>query len=867
MTRAQKHLQTLVQAVRRQVRRRTLLQGAAITIVVFFACAVALVLLYPFLHGRPLLLWPAVFAALLVTVAATIQTIIRPLRHTIDDQQIALFIEEQSPGLEDRLNSAVEADTHSLDGADTLLKNLLDDAARMARSIVPGTLVRKVRARIIAGACAVVAASLLVVGGMNLDRIRLVASNASAQVRAFMTISPGNTEVEKGDSQSVVAELRTPYDADVFIVFQESGGEGEWARQAMEAGSDNTEFMAEFSSIQYPLEYYVEAGRHRSRAYTISVYEFPAVDQIDLTYQYPDYIPLPPRIEEDAGDIHGLTGSTVTLTAHTVGKARTAEIVLESGPVVPLTQREDGTFSGQLTLDDDDLYTLRVTDENGKHNQFPVQYVIAPLPDTEPHITLHDPGRDLRVNALEEILIAADVDDDYGLDAFRLTFFVGGGEAQSVSLLDAPGTLHSAGEHLLFLEDYSLQPGDVITYYLEAQDAMQGAATDMYFIEVIPFDQTYTQVTSAGGGNSGGQQSGLVVSQQEIIAATWRLLRERGTHEDYSGALEALTGAQANLKRSIEERIQSTAFSLELRGNELQQQTVRYLQEATESMGEALREMERNQLQDALPAQRRALTALLRADAQNKENQVAQQQRGQTGSGMSATEERMSELMDLELDISKDKYEVQQQRAQQTQELDDAARQVKDLARRQQDLNNLQRPDNLQGEERRRFVDRLRRDQEEVRQQLEQIARGSQRDAEGRMASALRNMREADRALNRGNMDEALERQQQALRDLQELQPSLERATRSSRREQLQALTQDLRDIADRERKLAQDLETTASPEARPTEEQMEALDAERLALMDDLHQAMEEAARIEAQSQEPELTAQLRKPAAADTP
>ena len=157
--------------------------------------------------------------------------------------------------------------------------------------------------------------------------------------------------------------------------------------------------------------------------------------------------------------------------------------------------------------------------------------------------------------------------------------------------------------------------------------------------------------------------------------------------------LEALTGAQSNLKRSIEERIQSTAFSLELRGNELQQQTVRFLQEATESMGEAVQKLERDQLQEALPPQRKALTALLRADAQNKENQVAQQQqqRGQ-GGGMSATEERMSELMDLELDISKDKYEVQQQRAQETQELDDALRQVKDLARRQQDLANLQRP-------------------------------------------------------------------------------------------------------------------------------------------------------------------------------
>ncbi len=861
MENAQIHLQSLIRAVRRQVRRRALLQGSAVALVAFFACVVALVLLYPVLHGQAFLFWLAVGGALAVSLAGSLWYVARPLRRKISDQQIAMYIEEQSPGLEDRLNSAIEAKARHIQGADEILSGLLGDAARMAREIVPSALVHQVRARLTAGMSAVLVAALLVVGGMNLDKVRLVASTSVAAVRPYMTISPGDVEIEKGESQPVVVELRENTNDQVDIVFQESGAE--WTRKAMEAGLEGTSFMAEFNSIQGPIEYYVEVGSRRSNPYRISVYEFPAVDQIDLTYRYPDHIPLSPRIETDAGDIHGLQNSTVTLTVQTTGQPRTAEMVLESGATIPLALGDDGRFSGQVTLMQEDLYTLRLTDENGKRNQFPAQYAIVPVPDSAPHITVQDPGRDMRANAVEEVLVAADVDDDYGVAAFELVFFVGGGDAQSISLLDAPGNRHSSGEHLLFLEDYGLQPGDVITYYLEAHDATQNAVTDMYFIEVIPFDQTYTQVSAAGGGQAGGQQSGLVVSQQEIIAATWRLLRERNTHDDYAGALEALTGAQANLKRSIEERIQSTAFSLELRGNELQQQTVRYLQEATESMGEAVQKLERDQLQEALPPQRKALTALLRADAQNKENQVAQQQQRGQGGGMSATEERMSELMDLELDISKDKYEVQQQRAQEAQELDDALRQVKDLARRQQDLANLQRPENLQGEDRKRFVDKLRRDQEEVREQLEQVARdmqqGRQQDAEGRMSSALRNMREADRALRRGNLDEAAQRQQQALQDLQQLQPGLQRAAQGSRREQLEALTEDLQDVADRERQLAEDLEELVGKGTRPTEDDMRPLDEERLALMDALHQAMEETARMEAQSQDPEMTANLR--------
>ncbi len=856
MNNAPIHLQRLIRAVRSQLRRRALLQGSAVALVIFFACAVTLLLAYPFLRGHRLLFWLAAAGGAVITGGATFWYAVRPVLRKISDRRIALFIEEQAPGLEDRLNSAIEARANRVEGADAVLSGLLEDAGRMARGIVPRTLVRKLRARAIAGACAVAAAALLLVGGLNLDKVRLVASNSAAAVRPFMTVLPGNVEVEKGESQTVVAELRNDPGSDILIVFRESGGT--WVRQVMKAGLEGTAFMAEFTSIQDPIEYYVEAGRRRSEPFVISVYEFPAVNQIDLTYEYPDHIPLPPRTEEDTGDIHGLAGSTVTLAVHTTGMPKTAEMLLESGVVLPLAARDGGLFSGQITLEEEDLYTLRLTDANGKRNLFPAQYAIIPVPDSEPHITVQDPGRDVRANAVEEVLIAADVDDDYGVKAFGLVFFVGGGEAQTISLLDTPDARQSAGEHLLFLEDYSLQPGDVITYYLEAQDALQHAVTDMYFIEIIPFDQTYTQVSAAAGGQSGRQQSGLVVSQQELIAATWRLVRERDTHEDYAGALRALIGAQSSLQRSIEERIQSTAFSLELRGNEMQQQTVRYLEDAVLSMGHAVEQLERDALRDALPTQRKALTALLRADAQNRENQVAQQQQRGQGGGMSATEERMSELMDLELDISKDKYEVQQQRAQETQQFDDALRRVKDLARRQQDLANLQRPETLQGEDRKRFVDKLRRDQEEVRQQLEQVARDMQQ-TEGRMASALRNMREADRALRRGNLDEAVQRQQQALRDLQQLQPDLQMATRGSRRAQLQALTDDLQDLSDREQRLAQDIEELASRSTRPTEAEMRPLDDERLALVDALHQAMEEAARMEAQSQDPEMTASLR--------
>ena len=85
----------------------------------------------------------------------------------------------------------------------------------------------------------------------------------------------------------------------------------------------------------------------------------------------------------------------------------------------------------------------------------------------------------------------------------RLMFSVNGEDEQAVPLMKASEEVQAevSGEHLFYLEDYGLQPGDVISYYVEAEDHYtepRSEASDMYFIEVIPFDQKFSQVSNGG---------------------------------------------------------------------------------------------------------------------------------------------------------------------------------------------------------------------------------------------------------------------------------------------------------------------------------------------------------------------------------
>ena len=569
--------------------------------------------------------------------------------------------------------------------------------------------------------------------------------------------------------------------------------------------------------------------------FDITLYEFPAVAQIDLRYTYPSYTGVPARTEQNTGDIRGLKGATVSLSINTTGMVQTAEMVFESGRRVALNDTGSGEYRTQLTLATDDYYHIELIDQAGKANKFPVEYQVVVVEDQKPVVSITEPQRDVRVNAIEEVLIAAQATDDYGVKDLRLHISVNGEDEEVHPLITQgkKGVQEADGDYVVFLEDFTLEPGDIISYYVEAEDyfdAHGSEATDMYFIEVVPFDQRFTQENNMAGGQGGGMQSRTVVSQQEIIAATWRLHRQRDveTEESFQQGAEGLVRAQTNLMNDIEERLSATTFSVELRTNEEVQKVADLLRKAVEAMKEAVDELDKAALQEALTPERRALNFLLKADALNRDRNVTRNNNQSGGGGGGSMEDRMTELMDLELDISRDKYEIQQQQgsaAQQEQEqMDEALDRIKELARRQQRMANQNRQEQMQGEDKKRYIERLKRDQDELRKQTENLARsmqnqqnqqsqqsqsgqqGSQQVQEG-LQRAVEHMREAERALRNNDEQRAAASQQQALNELDKLQQDLRIAGAETTREMLNDLTREFDDLNKQEEQLTEDIE------------------------------------------------------------
>jgi hypothetical protein len=109
------------------------------------------------------------------------------------------------------------------------------------------------------------------------------------------------------------------------------------------------------------------------------------------------------------------------------------------------------------------------------------------------------------------------------------------------------------------MEEFKLQPGDIVSYYARASDGnpfgAQTAATDIYFLRVRPYDQEYRQNQAGGGGQGGGENpSDLTEQQRQIVSGTFKVVRDKATTPDAvrKENITTLHLAQGKLREQVE---------------------------------------------------------------------------------------------------------------------------------------------------------------------------------------------------------------------------------------------------------------------------------------------------------------------------
>ncbi|MGE3521203.1 MAG: DUF4175 family protein, partial [Vicinamibacterales bacterium] len=936
----------LLTRVRRRWRWQTTLETAARAVFGVAALSgVALALAYA-ASQRPAGLAAIAIVMVAGALAAIGWTVWRTGRAP-SDRRVARFIEERDPSLDDRLVSAVAVATER-PGAEPprLAASMIADAARAAEGVSPSAIVPAAALRraslVAAGSCCLLL--LLLIGGRDLARRSWDALAFTLfPSRISLEVLPGDARVESGSTLSVRARLvgnRAPAEARLLTRAGDADGPGDWSAAPM-APDGAGGYRLDLEGLRTSFQYKVEAGSVSSASFDVSVVRAPRVARIDLEYAYPKALALPPRVETDSGDIYAPEGTDVKIRVHTDAPADTGRLNLASKTTLDLRAESPTLLTGQLRVSENGSYRIALTGE-GFSSEGETEYFIRILDDRPPDVRVVRPASDRRVTPLEEVEVTAEAQDDFGISSLDLVYSIKGGPEQAVRLGIAPRSTSVSGRYVFYLEDLDVSPGDLVAYYARARDLARGkpaseSRSDIFFLEVKPFEEEFTlaQTQAAMAGGSGDPQlDDLVAAQKEVVAATWKL--DRRSRDAQGARSEQDIRAVAKVEGELKVRVEQTSSSFRtssLRDPRRSRPSIQpggppqplppsrpdappvgqttseedAMTQASAAMGRAVTSLDRLKTSDALPHELEALNALLRAQSDVRKRQV-QQQAG-SGSGRNRSTEDLSSLFDKELAKNQQtNYETRTSTEQQDDEEKSLADRVKDLAQRQDELVRRQQQlarnrDRMTADEARRELERLTRDQNELRERAEDVGRdlskqrsearggsdedrggqqagqsgaraagqegqagsqgqGAQGESQGqgqgggdrqKMQDISNEMRNAASDLRRENAEQASARAARALDKLRELERQLQGGSAEGRRRAMGDLQLEARQLAEAQRQIAAESAKTQQDDAGRDQLRRLAGEQERVAeRLRRVEQSLKQQAAEARQSQAP---------------
>jgi hypothetical protein len=627
---------------------------------------------------------------------------------------------------------------------------------------------------------------------------------------------------------------------------------------ARDGGGGTWEFLV--FNVGVDTEYYVEAGGVRSRPYRVTVRDLPYVERVDLEYRFPAYTGLAPRLEENTGDIAAVAGTRVRVSVLPTLPVAAGALIVNERDTVSLIPMDGTSLTAELEVATPGTYRVTLRSAGGTDVPASPDYFIDVIEDLEPAVRFTAPGRDMSVTSIDEVFLEVEAEDDFAVASVELVYSVNGERERVITLYDGAGGRQgvTAG-HTLYLEEYGLVPGDFVSYHARVADGKgvggpQRSATDIFFLEIRPFDQRFRQAESRGeqAGGGGASVGELSARQRQIVSATFKLIRDSLDYDpdELRENLTTLTLAQGRLR----EEVQGLVSRMESRGVMSVDSTFRIIAEALpqaiEAMDQAEARLGERQPQAALSPEQVALQHLQRAESAFREREISQESGG-GGGGQASDADELADLFELELDKLRNQYERVDRgdRQEASQQVDELLEKLEELARRQQQENermraraqqqdggggggNAQRQLAEEVEETARRLERLSREQS--RPELEETARelrdaadamrraaaGSSEEGTARGQAALDRLRDARRLLDRSrsegltrNIEDALERAQRLTEQQGDVQRDVDRLTgdRTTDRERLERLVERKNAMAEE----AQDLERQLTGLAR----------------------------------------------------
>ena len=765
--------------------------------------------------------------------------LVQPISASLTLRDIALNVERNHPNLEDRLVSAIEfGNRESADPIEAhMLQRLLDDTTERVKGIDFKATIDHSRTRKHVGIAALVVVGCFVLSMLfpteihtSLLRVLVPWEKTDPILTTKLVVEPGNARILRGKSLPIHVTVTGKSTEKVVLTYGNVGVQSVPASETKETGQqinmlqnpdDKRGFAYEIFNIDADMEYYVIANEATSEHYTVEVFEMPKVTEISVAYTYPDYTGLKPVVQTGTGNIQAVVGTQAEIKLTTNKAIQTATFTrrtdVKGGFLVSAAEKLNMTpepvstamvISGGNTLTttvdvvEDGTYTVELLCIDGFNNEIPIEYAIQAIPDNVPEVAIKEPGRDVKTTKLGEVEIVAEATDDYGIAELKLMYRVGSDELQELTLEPATSTPIVAqesgeavqrrvadGAYTFYLEEFDVEPGDIISYYAHAVDnntrtGPGEASSDIYFIEIRPFNENFQEGEAQQGQPEPNPLREVVTSQKQIIRETSKHISTRPSTitAEYETAVRKTGDKQSTLKDKTQRLVDE--FSMAMQGESaVTPEILMNLEDAIDKMGEATDSLNAVQPTEAIPPEQEALELLIKVSLELPK--VLMQMRN---SNPQLAENFELEMEELQSELENQQNELDMEMQEQTQEMLDQARQILE---EQQELSQQSQQLGRESEPAPSEMQQNSQQQEQLSQQAQQMAQElgtMQQNGQGTQGQRLNQAGQA--------MQQASEQMQGAAQGMQQQEPQLSAAKGQKAEERLGEAIEQLEKVA-----------------------------------------------------------------------
>ncbi|QSQ12828.1 DUF4175 family protein [Myxococcus landrumensis] len=208
-----------------------------------------------------------------------------------------------------------------------------------------------------------------------------------------------------------------------------------------------------------------------SRAPETQAQAEPITGDIELTYRYPAYTGLSQRtVPGTDGAVSAPAGTEIQLKTRSDRAIERAELVLNGTESVPLKVTGNRDLEGTFIAKQSGHYRFVFYGKREKPLAVGPDITLTVEADKPPQVTLMTPAAELEVDPGQKVTLKYEATDDYGLSSLSLVFRKPGSQQDTRVQLRREDGRRSRDTYAWDLGSLKVDPGDRITYFVEAQD-------------------------------------------------------------------------------------------------------------------------------------------------------------------------------------------------------------------------------------------------------------------------------------------------------------------------------------------------------------------------------------------------------------